>query len=295
MTLESFSLQTPRLKLAGLKSTAGGGEPVVALHGWLDNAASFIPLYQNLADRKLERAFWSLELPGHGLSEHRPSSTSYHLSENIIDVLAFCQTLLSQTEMNPDGSKKVTLVGHSLGGIIASLVAASAPEKISKLVLLDSLGPFTDEENNVLPQLRRAISRATLFKKSNLTVYPTVDRATKVRMSGVGNISEAAAQLLVERGIEKRDDGFVWTSDPRLMDPSLVRFSEAQVRAIYEGIECPVCLICGEDGYFGEYSRLRHRLEYIKDLTMHTVRGGHHFHMEGDVSKTAEIIHEFVG
>ncbi len=284
MRLRPFETQTPRLRLAGLKHCGRGdsAQVVIAVHGWLDNAASFVPLAYELSS---DYDFHAVELPGHGWSEHRPASTTYHLLENILDVLAFAEVV------SPD--RPVSLVGHSLGGIVCALLAAAAPERVSQLVLLDSLGPLTDSLTNVLPQLRKAIRKASLFRASKMTNYTSLERMVEVRTNGVGKVSMEAARLLVERGAVKVGDGYQWRSDPRLMAPSLLRFSEEQVEAIFEGIECPVCLICGEQGYFADYNRLQKRLGYIHSLTKHHVSGGHHFHMDGDVAGCAALITAF--
>ena len=283
MDMQPISLKTERLALAGFHNGIVSGRPIIALHGWLDNAASYSPLASLL---NVERPFYAMELPGHGLSEHRPSSCSYQLLENIVDVAALVAAIA------PDGGP-VTLVGHSLGGIICSLYAAASPERVDKLLLLDSLGPMTDEVESVLPQRRKAMRKAELFRSSKLVIYPSIEMAAKVRMSGVGKVSADAAKLLVERGLKSVEGGYQWTSDPRLMEPSFLRFSEEQVQAIFGGIECPVCLVCGDKGYYADYSALRARLSYIKTLEKHLVQGGHHFHMDGDVSATVEIMNEF--
>ncbi|MFT6267030.1 MAG: pimeloyl-ACP methyl ester carboxylesterase, partial [Oleiphilaceae bacterium] len=184
------------------------------------------------------------------------------------------------------------------GGIVCSLLAAALPARIDKLLLLDSLGPLTDETRDVLPQLRKAIARASLFKSSKMTVYPSKDIACSVRMMGVGKVDRLAASLLVERGTKKVEGGYSWTSDPRLLEPTLMRFTEAQVKSVFAGIECPIRLICGDKGYFTDYKALTKRLDYLKQggeaLDRHLVSGGHHFHMDGDVAATAELVHEFM-
>ncbi|NKB75859.1 MAG: hypothetical protein GKR96_02165 [Gammaproteobacteria bacterium] len=44
------------------------GRPLLAVHGWMDNAASFIPVAKQLSHEN-----WiSVDLPGHGKSEGRP-------------------------------------------------------------------------------------------------------------------------------------------------------------------------------------------------------------------------------
>jgi len=74
----------------------------------------------------------------------------------------------------------------------------------------------------------------------------------------------------------------------------MVRFSEQQVEAIMSGIEASVMLITGEEGYFKQFEAIQKRLAYLKQVDQYTVQGGHHFHMEGDVQKTAELIDSFL-
>lgn len=284
MQLEPFELQTNRLRIAGLKNQATQGQAVVALHGWLDNAASFEMLSEYI---QTDRPFYAIDLPGHGLSEHRSDISSYHLLENIVDIIAFIDALDGMT------NTKVTLLGHSLGGIIACLVAAAAPERVEQLILLDSIGPLTDETESVLPQLRNAVSKATKMN-SNISVFPTLDMAVRARMSGLGKLTRDAAELLVKRGTKEVENGFSWRSDPKLLKPSFLRFSEQQVQAIFAGIECPVRLITGSEGYFSNEQALQKRLGYFKNIEQSSVQGGHHFHMDGDVEGTARYINAFI-
>lgn len=292
MELIPFKIQTNKLSLAGFKNQITEGEPVIAIHGWLDNAASFIPLAELWS---LDRPFYAVEMPGHGWSEHRPDSASYHLVDNVVDVVAFIETVLESINTNSETKvSTVTLLGHSLGGIVSAFLAASMPEKVSKLILLDSLGPLTDEIENVLPQLRKAVAKAAQVKQSKMTVYPSKEMAARVRMMGVGKVSKDAAMMLVERGAKEVEGGYIWRSDPKLLAPSMVRFTENQVQAILQGIECPSFLICGKKGYFSNAEQTSSRVSYFRNVKRYEVEGGHHFHMDGDVRKTMELIDEIV-
>lgn len=286
MKLCPFEIQTSHLKIAGLTNNHEVGTPVIALHGWLDNAASFVPVSEFL---DLDRPFFAIDLPGHGLSEHRPLGSSYHLLENIVDVIAFIDALSTFGLDN----QKVTLVGHSLGGIIASLVAAACPERVDKLVLLDSMGPLTDETSNVLPQLRKAVKKASQLS-SNITVFPDLSFAIKARMLGIGKLSYEASECLVKRGVLDVEGGISWRTDPRLLKPSFTRLTEAQVEALFSGIDCHVYLLTGKQGYFSSYQVLKKRLNYFKTIEQFSVEGGHHFHMDGDVQKTAELMNAYL-
>jgi pimeloyl-ACP methyl ester carboxylesterase len=290
MELKAFKIQTSHLAIAGLKNNETEGSPVIAMHGWLDNAASFIPVSKYI---KTNRPFYAVDLPGHGLSEHRAESSSYHLVENIVDMLAFIEAISSQGSTDTQPFKKVTLLGHSLGGIICCLLAAAAPEKIANVILLDSMGPLTDETESVLPQLRKAVSKAMKIK-SNVSVFPNFEFAVRARMAGVGSISRASAEVLVARGTKKIEGGYSWTTDPKLLKPSFLRFTEAQVEAIFSGITCPVKLIRGDSGYFSVYESLKQRLSYFQEIEQVSVSGGHHFHMDGDLKRTAEYLNAYL-
>jgi pimeloyl-ACP methyl ester carboxylesterase len=290
--LAPFSIATSRLTLAGLKNSVQSGVPVIALHGWLDNAASFIPLGNEL---NLDNPFYAVEMPGHGWSEHRSSGSSYHLVENVVDIAAFVEEVISRHyDPTEQASAKVILLGHSLGGIVSSFLAASQPERVAQLILLDSLGPLTDDIQNVLPQLRKAVAKASRVSNSTMTVYPDKEKAVKVRMLGIGRVNSSAASLLVDRGMKAVEGGFVWRSDSKLLAPSMVRFTESQVEAILAGIECPVHLMCGDKGYFSSHAQIKRRIDYFKTVTKYDIEGGHHFHMDGDVTKTAELIDAIV-
>ena len=62
--MKEISLDTARGPIVGLRSGDPDGPKLLALHGWLDNAASFVPLMPELA----RYDFVALDLPGHGAS-----------------------------------------------------------------------------------------------------------------------------------------------------------------------------------------------------------------------------------
>ena len=70
MSARDIELQLPHIRIAAREWGDPEGEPVLAIHGWLDNAASFDTLAPLLAELHLV----ALDLPGHGRSQHRPRS-----------------------------------------------------------------------------------------------------------------------------------------------------------------------------------------------------------------------------
>lgn len=91
----------------------GEGLPVLALHGWLDNAASFSPLAPYLSQHHVV----AVDLPGHGHSSHLPASAHYHLADNLYWIESVLEAL---------SWRRCVLLGHSMGAAICSLTAAQS-------------------------------------------------------------------------------------------------------------------------------------------------------------------------
>ena len=120
-----------------------GDKPLLlALHGWLDNSASFVPLAPYLTYFHLV----CVDLPGHGHSDHK--NTPYVFVDWLDDLYQITQAA---------GWSRFVLLGHSLGALIASAYAGVFPEQVERLILLEGLGPLSQPDDAVPEQLRRAI------------------------------------------------------------------------------------------------------------------------------------------
>ena len=71
--LDDIAIEIPIGRIAALRRSEPGAPKVLALHGWLDNAASFIPLSAQLPGLDLV----AIDLPGHGRSAHLPPGADY--------------------------------------------------------------------------------------------------------------------------------------------------------------------------------------------------------------------------
>ena len=116
------------LKLCGLCWGNPRQAPLLMLHGWLDNAASFRMLAPLLRDFYVV----ALDLTGHGRSDRRSDDASYQIWDDLPEILGIVQQL---------GWSRFDLLGHSRGAIIAGLLASAFPERIKQLILLDAISP----------------------------------------------------------------------------------------------------------------------------------------------------------
>ncbi|CAN5685162.1 hypothetical protein BH24ACT2_BH24ACT2_14500 [soil metagenome] len=108
-----------------------GGRPLLLIHGFTGAKEDFTEHLPALA-----AAGWHVVAPdlrGHGASHAPLEEEAYDLAALASDLLALADTL--------DWSR-FTLLGHSMGGMVAQVATLAAPERVEALVLMDtSPGP----------------------------------------------------------------------------------------------------------------------------------------------------------
>ena len=272
------AFDTARGRIAGLRFGNPEGAPVLALHGWLDNAASFIPMAPYLTSHDIV----AIDMLGHGASSHAPKGYDYAFVDWLHDILDVLGAL---------GWQHAHLLGHSLGGALASVLAAGAPERVLSLALIEALGPPPWHGEQATERLRKAIAgRRKPISPPRL--IPDIETAVRARLQATEK-SEAAARLLVERNLAAVPGGYQWRSDPRLMWPSHLRAEEASVRNWLAAIECPVLLIAADPAPVYFTAELRHeRFNCLRNGRQHILPGTHHLHMDKPES-VAGLIRDF--
>jgi pimeloyl-ACP methyl ester carboxylesterase len=278
--MEAFELAVPLGTVRGLRAGTPGATPVLALHGWLDNAASFIPLAPHFDALDLR----AVDLPGHGASDHLAQGADYSFAGAVHSVLDIADAL---------GWARFALLGHSMGAGIASLVAAACPERVTRLVAIEALGALADTPENTVDRLRQAVTATRALPGKRLRVFPDLDIAVRARMKANG-LTEPVARLLVERGVVAVEGGWSWSSDPRLTLPTMVRMTEAQVDNLVAGIACPTRVVFAEpaQSYLPDALR-RARAARLPDGDLVVIAGSHHLHME-DPQAVADAIGDFL-
>lgn len=276
-----FAIDTPLGRIAGLRRQLAGAPRVLALHGWLDNAASFVPLAQRLDGIDLV----AVDLPGHGASAHLPAGADYSFAGTVNALLDIADALQWP---------RFALLGHSMGAGIGSLLAAACPQRIERLVAIEALGALAEVPERTVTRLRDAVAAARALPGKRLRVFADRDGAVRARMQA-NALSEPVARLLVERGTKTVDGGYVWSSDPRLTLPTMMRLTEAQIENLIAGIACPTLVIHADppQPYLPEPLRSR-RAGLLPQGELRVIPGSHHLHMEDPQAVAAAIGDFFV-
>jgi len=275
-----IEIELPHIRLAARVWGDESLPPMLALHGWLDNAGTFDKLAPLICTHF---HIVAIDFPGHGRSGWRPAGTWYHYIDYVSDVIAVAEK---------SGWNRFSLLGHSLGGTVASVFAACRPQAVDKLLLIEALGPITAPADDSLGQLRRGMEQRAAFEEK-LRVFASENDAIEIRAK-VNGLSREAATALIHRGLKAVPGGFSWSSDPRLTLSTPLRYAEDQMLAVLRGIEAKTLLVLAQpEAPYLPRETMQRRIEQVRDIAVHRVDGSHHLHLE-NAAPIAKLIGDFI-
>lgn len=253
------------------------------LHGWGDVAASF----QFVVDAL--RREWRVIAPdwrGFGFSQWNDGP--YWFPDYIADLDAL---LAHYTADAP-----ARLVGHSMGGNVATLYAGIRPERVAGIVNLEGFGLRPTEPDEAPDRYAKWLEQ--LNEGTRYRVYP--DRQTfALRLKHENpRLAPVRAAFLAEHLAQEVDGGVRVAADPchRWVNPILYRIEEA--KAIWRRVTAPVLWVRGADSSFmREYipaqDDYRARLACFADARDVLLADcGHNIHHDRP-DETARLIEEF--
>ena len=205
----------------------GASRKMVLLHGWMDVSASF----QFLVDA-LDPG-WEVYAPdwrGYGLTDW-VKADAYWFHDYVADLDQVLQ------EIQPD--EPVNLVGHSLGGNVASVYAGTRPERIAKFVNLEGFGMSRNNPEQAPARLLRWLNE--LREPPALRPYETFAAlADRLQKNNPRLLRERAEFLARHWGKEVPGGGVQLRSDPahKIVNATLSRIEE--MLAFWRQVTAPV-------------------------------------------------------
>lgn len=251
------------------------GRPVLALHGWLDNASSFSQLAPRLAGARVI----ALDLTGHGHSDHRSRDATYAIWDDIPQVLGLLDHI---------GWSRFSLVGHSRGAMICLLMAAIAPERVDACIVLDALTPPPLPDEDVVKQLRRFVKDGARLRNRTARLNASPE-AFVDRRAELGHHRDATIQMM-DRAVASVEGGYRVRADPRLHAASPVKFTASQLDAVLAAVEAPVLALWATQGLSDKdwvRNQRRRAGQIMRDYLEIEIAGHHHWHLD---PATAEVM-----
>jgi esterase len=170
---------------------ADEGRPFIMLHGIHGHAREWDRLAETV---RATRRPLAPEMRGHGDSARNPSG-EYSILEYVTDLGAFISTL----ELG-----SVSLMGHSLGGIIAIGLAAMNPDAVERLIVVD-IGPDLGDEG--MKAIRESAGSRPLY-------FANLDAAYQWAMEGDTLADESEMRHRVRHSLKSGPNGLEWRYDP---------------------------------------------------------------------------------
>ncbi|XP_073344359.1 serine hydrolase-like protein isoform X1 [Pagrus major] len=275
--VSELSVPVPWGEIRGKVWGPDHGYPVLCLHGWADNCGSFSTLIPLLPK---ECRYVAVDLAGHGLSSHRPPGTFYSLPEYVADVCRVVDALQL---------KKLSIIGHSMGGDIAAVFASMYPEMVEALVLLDSFGFLPTDTTELSKVVRQGMDEMLQYEKKTekkKRVY-TYEKAAERLLAANPTLSEQSVRILLERGLVQVEGGFVFSRDLRVNFKNIVRISLEQSLDMQARIQASLLVVLANgsfDRILSEPAQSKFTttlLQCLRDRnhTVVTAPGDHYVHL----------------
>jgi pimeloyl-ACP methyl ester carboxylesterase len=265
----SNSFISQRLRLHYVDWGNPDAPPLILQHGGRDHCRSWDWVAEEL------RKDWHIlapDLRGHGDSAWSPDG-DYSTHSFIYDFAQFVHQL---------GYERVTIIGHSLGGSVTSRFTGLFPEKVSRLVNIEGLGPppemIAEREALGFAQIMREwIGNRRKAAGRLPRRYPTIEAAFARMKEENGYLTNEQARHLTIHGIARNEDGtFSWKFDNYLNVWPPLEATDEQIRKLWAEITCPILLLYGKDSWASSPDS-DGRMAHFRDAKLHNYENAGHW------------------
>jgi pimeloyl-ACP methyl ester carboxylesterase len=233
-------MQGHGLGLSVVEWGSEGAPLVVLLHGFQDAAESF----DNVAQTLVQRGFRVVapDLRGFGDSDRVPPGGYYYFPDYVFDVAEILDAV--------SPSAPVRLVGHSMGGTVATLVAGTFPDRIAALALIEGVGPPSVPGDFAVERMAAWIEGVRKQRGRPEKSLSMEEAVSRLRISHpnlpVETVARRTAQLT-----RLGDDGrYVWAFDPLHRTRSPLEFQVERWRTFARRITArTLCIGGGPTGF----------------------------------------------
>jgi pimeloyl-ACP methyl ester carboxylesterase len=274
------------LKHHVLEWNSAAGETVVLLHGFLDLSWSFARVAARLASRYHVVA---PDFRGHGDSEWVGAGGYYYFPDYILDLTRLLPQLTRE---------RVYIVGHSMGGTVATYYTGLFPDRVHKLALLEGIGPPGDDPalapQRVLEHLRTMDNLRSRKPRTLPSLDVAVETLTHIYPRAEPVLLRELAQHATRRAPEELEPGLHWKYDPQHRTRSPMPFDERVFAAFIRRITCPVLLVDSTERIASGMSNPARQALYTTATKRVLANSGHMMQLD-QPDAVAELVMEFLG
>jgi pimeloyl-ACP methyl ester carboxylesterase len=209
----------------------------ILLHGVMDAAATWDMVAPILAEGSMR--VLAPDMRGFGDGPRVPPGAYYHFPDYAFDVADIVEATV------PPGSP-LLLVGHSMGGTVATLVAGAFPERVTGLALLEGVGPSDQSPDDAPARMRAWIEGVRSVRARGERTLPSREDALRRLAGNHPRVSPDVLSTRLDALTRARGDGrLAWRADPLHSTRAPVPFYAATFRAFARRVTCPVLFVGG--------------------------------------------------
>ena len=277
----SYTYVSQRLRLHYVDWGNEGAPPLVLIHGGKDHCRNW-----DWVAEELSRDWHVIapDLRGHGDSDWSPDG-DYAINAYVYDLAQ----LIHQKKLAP-----VTIIAHSMGGLIALRYAGVYPESVAKLVSIEGLGhPRMWYERQAKMRVEEKLREWIEQKRATAGRFPkrydSLEEAYLRMKKENSNLSDEQCRHLTRHGMSQNEDGtYSWKFDNYVRFLSPVDVAREEDFRLWGNLRCPVRVLWGADSWVpGPWED--GLLEYFNDASLTVYdNAGHWLHHD----QTAQFIAE---
>ena len=247
--------------------------PVVILHGFLDHHVAWEDVAVSL-QQNANISVVSYDQRGHGRSSHVSTSSQYHFPDYISDLYQLLQSLQIS---------KCHLIGHSMGGTVASIFSAVFPEKVAQLFLIEGLGPAHENEILSFQRIKKHLHQRT--RPAQHPIYPRFqDLCDRIQHVYPFLQTESVVKFALHLGLEvhhENQTGWTWRYDVRHKDANAISFHEPRHLELLSHIQAPTFLCFGRNSWYLTIPNVQNRIQKLQScVDIKYLDCGHNPHIE---------------
>jgi pimeloyl-ACP methyl ester carboxylesterase len=213
-----------------------GETTFVLVHGFLDLAYG----WHGIAPL-LDAHVIAPDLRGHGDSDWIGGGGYYHYMDYVADL----DDVIARF-----ARKRLVVVGHSMGGGVASYWCGTRPDRVHALALLEGLGPPDQSEVELAPRTAQWIEGWKSARGRQRAMTSLADAGARLRKHDP-LLSVALSEKLAEHGTRPAPsgDGIVWKHDPLHLTMGPYPFRTDHAARFWRRITCPALVVDGAQSF----------------------------------------------
>ncbi len=197
----------------------------------------------------------------------------YHFPDYVLDLDNVIQAL---------GVNSIKLIGHSMGGTISLLYTGAFPERVTKLALIEGIGPVGMNFPDAPLRMAQWIGEIRERGRNHFRAYSSVEAGAHQLRQANPRLPESFAAELAHAAMKQNANGkWLWKFDPLHRTAAPQPFYTAQAIEFLRRIACPVLIVDGQQSHQTKRTDKQPRYDAIADRRHLVIDGaGHMVHQD---------------